>query len=121
MKRLLSSLLVALSLMTAPAFGQEPSPSPLVPGVVYECTSPSGFTFTMGVGEGGGDSGVATCVAIGEDPGPIWIDDQLVIEEDDPRWDCSTMGNMICGEEDNIPVRDPGKDLTGMFIVQKVR
>jgi hypothetical protein len=29
-----------------------------------------------------------------EPPTPTWIEG---IEEDDPRWDCWTMGNQICG------------------------
>lgn len=24
------------------------------------------------------------------------------IEEDDPRWDCRTMGNRVCGEDDIV-------------------
>lgn len=27
----------------------------------------------------------------------IKTDSQVTIEEDDPRWDCQTMGNEVCG------------------------
>lgn len=119
MKRIIIALFLACGLgWCGTAYGQEPAP--LVPGLVYECTSPSGYTYTVGVGEGGGDTGIANCVLIGENPGPIYIDDQLMIEEDDPRWDCHTMGNGICGEDGAPPMREMGKDLTGMTIVQKV-
>lgn len=27
----------------------------------------------------------------------VSTDSQITIEEDDPRWDCRTMGNKVCG------------------------
>lgn len=29
----------------------------------------------------------------------VSTDSQVIIEEDDPRWDCHTMGNGRCGNE----------------------
>lgn len=29
--------------------------------------------------------------------------DRVIITEDDPRWDCRTMGNRICGERGQRP------------------
>ena len=29
--------------------------------------------------------------------GGVSMDSQVTIEEDDPRWDCQTMGNKVCG------------------------
>lgn len=35
-----------------------------------------------------------------QQPTPHKLDQSaVVIEEDDPRWDCRTMGNRICGPE----------------------
>jgi hypothetical protein len=30
---------------------------------------------------------------------PVVTDDSPIIQEDDPRWDCRTMGNLQCGVE----------------------
>lgn len=29
----------------------------------------------------------------------VSTDSQVTIEEDDPRWDCRTMGNGVCGND----------------------
>ena len=31
------------------------------------------------------------------DPDPVRLDYGVRVQEDDPRWDCRTMGNRICG------------------------
>jgi hypothetical protein len=38
-----------------------------------------------------------TVLVSAPDPAPVRLDYSTVIQEDDPRWDCRTMGNRICG------------------------
>jgi hypothetical protein len=35
------------------------------------------------------------------------------IEEDDPRWDCRTMGNHVCGDNATAPL--PHQDVPGFY------
>lgn len=39
----------------------------------------------------------------------------LVITEDDPRWDCTTMGNQVCGPGNDDGAR-PGFYLDGQWV-----
>lgn len=52
-----------------------------------------------------GAAPIEICMPTGWGPDPSWtyqgepivMHDSTVIMEDDPRWDCATMGNKICG------------------------
>jgi len=45
----------------------------------------------------GGIAGFALCAAGQDTPQPARTPGAVVISEDDPRWDCQTMGNRQCG------------------------
>lgn len=79
-------------------------------GNYVECTHPDGWTVTMGVAEYNGANGAAdgvVCVVIGSDV-PDGVEDfagvtepsePVIIHEDEPGWDCHTMGNRRCGPQ----------------------
>jgi len=53
------------------------------------------------------------CVA-GDDPNRVITG---TITEDMPLWNCSTMGNQICGPLPDTAMAPPGPDLTGIAVL----